>query len=121
MLRGLFQVDRATNAVTASAGKPAGHVSRIARTAWLRLTCHGRPTGEVDIDELLDVALAAPTTADNLTVMGPLITRFANAGAPDEAVQLLLRVVAAVDTIGLTGKQESRRAAWRPSCACRSG
>jgi hypothetical protein len=106
-LRDLFDVDRRTRAVVSPGGREAGHIAITARTAWLRLTCQGRRTDDVDFDELLDVASAAPVTVDTLAMLGYLIFRLAQQGRPVAATELLLRVTTAVDVVELSAKQEN--------------
>ncbi|WP_439381379.1 diadenylate cyclase [Amycolatopsis lexingtonensis] len=106
MLRRLFVVDPASGAVVGPGGRQAGHVARIARSAWLRLTCRGGSTAEVDLDEVFSVAAAAPADVDSFAVLGNLITRFARQGEPESAVEVLLRVAAAADA-QLSEKQEN--------------
>jgi tetratricopeptide (TPR) repeat protein len=106
MLRQLFEVDPASGVVVGPRGKQAGHVARIARSAWLRLTCRGGPTGELDLDEVFTVAAAAPADVDSFAVLGNLITRFSRQGEPESAVEVLLRVAAAAGA-QLSEKQEN--------------
>ncbi|WP_053717777.1 tetratricopeptide repeat protein [Saccharothrix sp. NRRL B-16348] len=108
LLRDLFRVD-AGAVVSARDGEP-GHVAVIARAAWLRLTCVGRPTAEVDAREVVATAAAAPTTTDNLAVLGYLISRLAGQGAPRAAADLLLGVTGVVRDVPLQPKQENRLA-----------
>lgn len=105
MLRDLFLVRR-QSVVSPGTGK-ASHVAAIARLAWLRLTCRRRHSGGVDVDELLEIATAAPVTVDTLSVTGHLITRLGEQGRPADAVTLFLRVAAAVGIQELTDKQEN--------------
>lgn len=105
LLRDLFEVDR--RAVVSPSTHKAGHVATTARAAWLRLACQGRKADDVDLDELLDVATAAPVTVDTLAILGYLITRLADQGRPAAATELFLRVTTAVDTVSLSAKQEN--------------
>ncbi|MFG1645716.1 tetratricopeptide repeat protein [Amycolatopsis sp. NPDC049252] len=106
MLRRLFEVDPASGAVAGRGGRQAGHVARIARSAWLRLICRGGSTAELDLNEVFAVAVAAPADVDSFAVLGNLITRFARQGEPESAVEVLLRVAAAADA-QLSEKQEN--------------
>ncbi|MEU4249060.1 tetratricopeptide repeat protein [Amycolatopsis sp. NPDC026612] len=106
MLRQLFEVDPASAAVTGPGGARAGHVARIARSAWLRLTCRGGSTAGLDLDEVFTAAGAAPADVDSFAVLGTLITRFARQGEPGSAVEVLLRIAAAAEA-QLSEKQEN--------------
>ncbi|GAA3438284.1 tetratricopeptide repeat protein [Kutzneria kofuensis] len=107
MLRGLFRKDGGKRTITSPDGSPAGHVATTARAVWLRLVCMGDPTDAVDVDEVLDIAAAAPATTDNLTVLGHLITRLAEQGSPAIATRVLLRVAETVTALGFSRKQEN--------------